>query len=180
MLFLLGCAVGFAAGLATGGTARNLALIRFRWAWLVVLALFIKQAGVSSPLAYEAVTPYLFVFSLGALVAWAAWHAEQMPAMWIVALGMASNLLVVLANDGRMPAYRGTPEVFEILRQGPIGQYILGGNGTRLGFLGDWIALPGPIGVLFPEGYSPGDLIVVVGLVLVVYMATRRPALSAP
>ena len=78
---------------------------------------------------------------------------------------MASNLLVVLANDGRMPAYRGTPEVFEILRQGPIGQYILGGSGTRLGFLGDWIALPGPIGVLFPEGYSPGDLIVVLGLV---------------
>src|SRR5919201_3139848 len=141
MLFLLGCVIGLVAGLATGGSLRNLSQIRFRWPWLVVIALVIKEAGVSSPLAYMPVTPYLFVFSLAALVAWAAWHAEQLPVMWIVAAGMASNLLVVLANSGHMPAYRGTPQVFEILKQGPIGQYVLGGSGTRLGFLGDWIAL---------------------------------------
>src|SRR5437867_915627 len=134
MLLLLGSLAGLLAGLVTGGSLRNLAGIRLRWAWLVIVALLIKEAGVFSALAYLPVTPYLFVFSLGALIAWAAWHTRQLPGMWLVALGMACNLAVVLANGGRMPAYRGTPQVFAKLKEGPIGQYVLGGSGSRLGY----------------------------------------------
>jgi hypothetical protein len=174
MLFLLACLLGLLAGLASGGSLRGLTTIRFRWPLLVVVAFVVKEAGTAWPLAHMAITPYLFVVSLAALIAWAVWHARQLPGMWLVALGMASNLLVVLANGGRMPAYRGTPSVFKILLRGPIGQYVLGGPSTRLGFLADWIGIPGPLGVIFPQGYSPGDLIVMAGLVVVLFMATRR------
>jgi hypothetical protein len=175
MLFLVGCLVGLLAGLATGGSLRGLMTLRFRWPLLVLAALLIKEAGTAWPLMYMAITPALFVVSLAALIGWAVWHARQMPGMWLVAAGMASNLLVVLANAGHMPAYRGTPLVFEYLRRGPVGQYVLGGPSTRLGFLGDWIGMPGPVGVLFPQGYSPGDLVVMAGLVMVLFMATHRP-----
>jgi hypothetical protein len=175
MLFLLGCLVGLLAGLATGGSLRGLATLRFRWPLLVVVALVIKEAGTAWPLMYVGITPFLYVVSLAALIAWAAWHARQMPGMWLVVAGMASNLLVVLANGAHMPAYRGTPLVFEFLRRGPVGQYVLGGPDTRLGFLADWIGMPGPLGVIFPQGYSPGDLAVMAGLVIVLFMATHRP-----
>jgi hypothetical protein len=180
MLFLLGCLVGLLAGLATGGRLHGLTTIRFRWPLLVVVALLIKEAGTAWPLSEMAITPYLFTVSLAALIAWAVWHARQMPGMWLVALGMTSNLVVVLANGFRMPAFRGTPSVFKYLLQGPIGQYIHGGPDTRLAFLSDWIGMPGPIGVLFPQGYSPGDLLVMVGLVLVLFMATHRELHSSP
>src|SRR5919201_5894576 len=104
MLFLVGCVVGLIAGLASGGSLRNLAELKFRWPWLVVLALLVKVAGTSWPLAFMPVTPYLYVASLAALVAWAVWHARVFPEMWLLAAGMALNLVVVVANDGHMPA----------------------------------------------------------------------------
>jgi hypothetical protein len=174
MLFLVGCLAGLMAGLAAGGSLRNLASVRFRWPWVVIVALVIKEAGVYTPLADLPLTPILFVVSLAALLAWAAWHARQLPALWVVVAGMASNLAVVVANGGRMPTYRGTPQIFGALKQHPVGEYVLGDSETRLGFLGDWIALPGPLGVLFPQGYSPGDVLVFAGLTGVLFIATRR------
>jgi len=174
MLFLIGCVVGLAAGLASGGSLRNLAELRFRWPWLVVVALLVKVAGTTWPLAFLPVTPYLYVVSLAALVAWAVWHAPRLPEMWLLAAGMALNLVVVVANDGHMPAYHASRLVIAYLQQGPVGQYVLGGPATRLGFLGDWIGVPGPLGTLFPEGYSPGDLLAIVAITVLVLMSTRR------
>ena len=174
MLYLAGCAAGLIAGLLAGGSLRNLAFVRFRWPLVVIVALLVKQAGVLTPLADFPLTPVLFVISLTALTGWAAWHARQLPGLWLVTAGMASNLVVVAANGGRMPAYRGTPQILALLKQHPVGEYVLGGSDTRLGFLGDWIALPGPLGTLFPQGYSPGDLLVFAGLVITLFMAARR------
>jgi hypothetical protein len=182
MLYLAGCAAGLIAGLMAGGSLRNLAAVRLRWPLVVIAALLVKEAGVYTPLANLPFTPWLFAVSLAALLAWAAWHARQLPAMWLVAAGIAANLAVVVANGGRMPAYRGTPELFAVLQQHPIGEYVLGRSDTPLGFLGDWLALPAPIDALFPQGYSPGDVLVFAGLVIVLFTATRRrptPAGSA-
>jgi hypothetical protein len=44
------------------------------------------------------------------------------------------------------------------------------GPGTHLNWLADWIGLPGPL----HEAYSPGDLIVALGIAIVVLLAMRR------
>lgn len=85
------------------------------------------------------------------------------------------NLAVVLANGGRMPvapaaAHVGPPQLLE---HGSFAQYILMGPDTRLSWLGDWILLPPPIGQLFPQAYSPGDLVSMAGFAVVLFLATR-------
>ena len=45
------------------------------------------------------------------------------------------------------------------------------GAGTNLNWLGEWIAVPGPIG----GTYSPGDLVVGLGIGIVAFYATRTP-----
>jgi len=38
------------------------------------------------------------------------------------------------------------------------------GPGTQLNWLADWIALPGPFERVLREAYSPGDLVVALGI----------------
>jgi hypothetical protein len=57
-----------------------------------------------------------------------------------------------------------------LLSRGTIGQYTLMGAGTNLNFLGDWISI-GPI----REAYSPGDLMIALGIALVVFLGVRSP-----
>ncbi len=175
MFILLGGLLGLLAGLATGGSFSRLAQLRLRWPWIVVLALVIKEAGVFSPLARSALGPWLFAASLVVLIAWTAWHRQVLRGVLVVSAGMALNLLVVLANLGHMPvaerlAHRG---VFDLTKQHQIGQYVLAGPDTHLNWLGDWIGLPGGLGKVFPEAYSPGDLLSYLGIVIVMFLATR-------
>ena len=176
MLFVIAVVVGLLAGLLSGGHLRNLAQLRFDWSWVVLLALLVKVAGTSWPLAFWELTPPLYVVSLLALMFWAVWHARRMPEMWLLAAGMLMNLVVVVANGAHMPTYRASEQVIGLLKRGPVGQYMLAGPNTKLGFLGDWIGLPGPLGPLFPEGYSPGDLLAIAGILILVFMSTRRHA----
>ena len=138
-----------------------------------------------SPLASTSVAPWLFSASLLALIAWLLWHHDRLRGAWLVGLGVALNLAVVLGNGGHMPvpadlARRGPKELVEV---GTWGQYVLAGPGTRLGWLGDWVQLPQPIHTLFPQAYSPGDLVALAGMVVALFLATRAApagARSAP
>ena len=67
----------------------------------------------------------------------------------------------------RSPALAGS-----LNQQGHLGQYVLMGPGTNLNWLGDWIGSPGRIGDLI-GAYSPGDVLVAVGVALVAFLATR-------
>jgi hypothetical protein len=93
----------------------------------------------------------------------------------LVAVGIALNLIVVVANGGHMPVARGLPHVGppQFYQYGVWGQYMLAGPGTRLNWLADWIQLPPPIGRVFPQAYSPGDLVSCVGLAVVLFLITR-------
>ena len=58
-------------------------------------------------------------------------------------------------------------------------QYVLESSSTRLNFLDDWVALPGTLGRIFPQAYSPGDLVAVVGMAVSVFLSMRpRAALT--
>ncbi len=176
MLLILGGLFGLVAALLAGGRVARFADIRFRMPLIVAAAYGIKEVGVYyAPLARSPIAPWLYVVALAALIAWTVWHRDVLPGIEVVALGMTMNLVVVLANAGHMPVSwalsdRGPKE----LRQnGVLGQYILAGHHTRLDWLGDWIALPGTLGKMLPQAYSPGDLVAALGMAIAVFLAIR-------
>jgi hypothetical protein len=180
MLFLLAAVVGLLFGLAAGGSLNNLGAIRFRWPLVPLFALIVRDVGVITPLALTPWSPLLYVTGLTLLFLWALWHRDRVPGVVIVAAGMLLNLVVMAVNFGHMPvslalADRGP---VELLKNGVLGYYVLMGPGTRFDFLGDWIEMPPPINRLFPQAYSPGDLVAVVGMGLTLFWSTRRRALS--
>jgi hypothetical protein len=175
MLLLVGAVIGLLAGLLTGGSIQNLLSRRLRWPVLVIAAFLVKELEVRSPLGTSPAAPAVFVLSLAVLVAWTLWHRDELPGVWIVAIGMSMNLLATLANGGRMPvaaavAYLGPPQ---LAQQGSWAEYTIMNAGTRLGWLGDWVLFPGLFGRIFPQAYSPGDLVSLVGLTVVLFLATR-------
>ncbi len=180
MLFLVAAVVGLVFGVASGGSLANLGAIRFRWPAIPLLALIMRDVGVNTPLAYTPWAPLLYVTGLAVLCAWALWHRDRVSGLMIVAVGMLINLAVIGANFGHMPvslalADRGP---IELLRRGVLGYYVLMGPDTRLDFLGDWIELPPPINKVFPQAYSPGDLIAIVGMGLTLFWSSRRRTLA--
>jgi hypothetical protein len=170
MLLLVALVIGLLAGIATGGKLGNVANLRIRWPWLVVAALVVREAAILSPLSRVDGVQYLYVAALAALVAWTAWHAARLRGAWIVAIGAALNLLVVIVNDARMPV--ATELAGRLVERGHIGQYVVMGSGTNLSWLGDWIGVPGPLG----GAYSPGDVVIAIGIAAVAFFATRQAA----
>jgi hypothetical protein len=173
MLLLAALALGLVAGLLTGGKLDHLADIRFRWPWFVVAALVVREATVFSPLSRIEGIQYVYGAALAMLVAWTVWHIDRVRGVWIVAIGAALNLVVVIANGARMPV---APALAGSLAQrGHIGQYVVMGPGTNLNWLADWIGVPGPLG----GAYSPGDVVVALGIAVVAFLATRQHASAA-
>jgi hypothetical protein len=175
MLLIAGAALGLVAGLLTGGSMGNLLGRRLRWPLVVIAAFLVKELEFRSPLGTSPLGPPVFVLSLAVLIAWTVWHRDELPGILLVSLGMTMNLVVTLANAGHMPvtvaaAYLGPPQ---LRAQGTWAEYALMGPGTHLGWLGDWILFPGVVGRLFPQAYSPGDLVSLVGLTVVLFLATR-------
>lgn len=173
MLLLVAVALGLIAGVAAGGKVGNLAHVSLRWPWLVVAALVVREAAVLSPLSGVDGVQYAYLAALAALVAWTTWHASRLRGAWIVALGAGLNLVVVIANGARMPVAPALAG--RLLEQGHIGQYVAMGSGTNLGWLGDWIGVPGPLG----GAYSPGDVVIAIGIAAVAFFATRQGPAAA-
>jgi hypothetical protein len=166
MLWVFALVVGLVFGLLTGGRIDNFARLKFRWPLLVLAALVVREAVLLTPLSRVSWAPYLYVLSLASIVAWTIFHFDRLPGIWLVTAGGAMNLIVIVANGGHMPVaveIAGT-----LTRRGQVGQYTLMGPTTNLNLLGDWVSL-GPL----PEAYSPGDLLIGVGIALVVFLATR-------
>jgi len=178
MLLLVALILGLLVGLASGGRMGNLASIRFHWPYFVLVVLVVKEAEALSPLNRVEGAQYVYAAALAALVAWSLWNLDRLPGVWLVAIGTVLNLIPVVANGGRMPVARalaaGGSHV--LIERGSLGQYVLMGPNTNFNWLADWVAMPGPLRALLPEAYSPGDLVVALGIALVAFLATRRRA----
>jgi uncharacterized protein DUF5317 len=177
VLLAAGGLVGLVVGLLTGGDLRNLLQRRLRWPLVVIAAFVIRELEVRTPLGSAAWGPAIFALSLAVLLVWAAWHHDRLPGIWLVVVGIGMNLLVVIVNGGRMPVALAAAHLgpAQLRDQRTFAQYQLAGPDTRLGWLGDWIVLPPPIGLLFPQAYSPGDMVSAVGFAVVLFLATRPP-----
>jgi hypothetical protein len=168
MLLLVALVLGLLAGIATGGKLGNAANLTFRWPWLVVAALVVRELTISSPLSRIEGVQYVYAAALGALVVWTLWHIPRLRGAWIVAAGAALNLIVVIANGARMPVAPALAG--KLVERGHSGQYVVMGADTNLGWLGDWIGVPGPLG----GAYSPGDAIIALGIAILAFFATRQ------
>ena len=174
MLWLLAMLLGLVLGLGAGGHLENLLRLRFRWPLLVVAAVIVRGAVEVSPLNRVEGAQYVYLLSLLAIAGWTVWHVKLLPGVWAVSAGATLNFVVIAANGARMPVasqYAGS-----LVQRGHIGQYTLMTSSTNLNALGDWMSL-GPLrGV-----YSPGDLLVALGLALVLLVATHRePETAVP
>ena len=173
MLVLLPLVAGLLIGLATGGNIGNLAQMRFRWPWFVLAVLVIREAVLLTPLNRVEGVQYLYVAALAALVAWTAWHIRVVPGVWVVTAGAALNLVVILANGARMPVAPALAGV--LLQRGHVGQYVLMGSNTNLNWLADWIGFPWPV----RGAYSPGDLLIALGIGIVTLLVLVLPPAGA-
>jgi len=169
LLFLFAIVLGVVFGLLTGGRVGNLARIRFRWAWFVVAVVIVREGVLITPLKHIEGAQYVYALALVGIIVWTVWQRKRLMGIWLVSVGTALNLLVILANGARMPV---APEFApSLVGKDPIGQYVVMGDGTRLNLLADWIRL-----YPFPEVYSPGDVLVAIGLAIAVFIAVATPA----
>ena len=171
MVWLGAMVLGLLLGLASRGTLGNLAGVRFRWPWVVIAALVVRMATVLTPLHSVEGAQYLYTATLAGLVAWTLWHINRITGIWLVGAGSALNLIVIVANGGRMPVAREISSA--LAARGQIGQYVVMSSDTSLNWLADWIVLPGFIGTGTVDAYSPGDLIVALGIAVVIVFAMR-------
>jgi Family of unknown function (DUF5317) len=173
LLWIAAVGLGLLAGLAFRGRIDNLAHLHFRWPWLIVAVLVVRAAVVVTPLSRVDGVQYVYLAALTALVAWTLWQVDVVRGIWLVAVGSVLNLVVIAANGARMPV---APELAgSLVHSGHLGQYALITADTNLGWLADWIALPG-LGRVLAEAYSPGDVMVALGLGVVVALAMRAIA----
>jgi Family of unknown function (DUF5317) len=173
LLWIAALGLGLLAGLVFRGRIDNLARLHFRWPWLIVAVLFVRAAAVVTPLSRVEGVQYVYLAALTVLVAWTLWQIELVRGIWLVAVGSVLNLVVIAANGGRMPV---APELAgSLVHSGHLGQYTLIAGDTNLGWLADWVALPG-IGRVVAEAYSPGDVVVALGVGVVVALAMRSQA----
>jgi hypothetical protein len=148
LLFLLVAVAGIAVGLARGGALTALRepevkSVRLGLACLAVQALVVllPLRAVGLPLALG---PVLLLGALASLLVVARPNA-RLPGVPLFALGLLLNLLVVLVNLGRpVPATtleRAGISVEQPAPARPDAKHVLDRDGTRLGLLGDRLAV---------------------------------------
>lgn len=177
LLFLLVAGAGVAVGLARGGTVRSLRDPEVRAARLGLACLAVQSLVVVLPLRAVglplALGPVLLLAALATLVV-VARPNFAVAGVPLFVLGVLLNLLVVLVNLG-MPVPAATLERAGITLEQPApdrpdAKHVLEGDGTRLGLLGDRLAVRPLLTVT-----AYGTVIELAGLFLLLQHLVRGP-----
>jgi hypothetical protein len=180
MLVLIVLACSLCLSLATGGRLRRIENFHLRALPLgigafVVQVLIFTDRGEALLGAFLSV---LYVLTLLMLLAFLLVNRRVFGVPVLLA-GLMLNILVIVANQGRMPA---DPQALvatgqashaeELIRNGTAANVVLMTDQTRLNFLGDYIVLPflGDVG----SAYSAGDLLALIGEAALVYGMVRE------
>jgi len=176
-----GIILGLVLGLAAGGTLGNLALIRLRRTWLLLLAVVIRYGteallGAGVPFIDTLRLPLLtsaFVFLLVAL-----WNNRTYPGLSLAFVGILSNATVIVVNGGYMPIWEPSliaagyrPEeiasaIHTILPSALDASFLL-----HLGPLADVIPIPLPF---IQNVASVGDAFLAAGLAFFLFAGVVR------
>jgi len=169
---LAGISAGFLRAFLSGNRYRPAHLSH---SWLVIAAFLPQVLAFYFPLTRAAIPAWLASLCLvssqiGLLVF--VWLNRKLPGLWIFGIGLAANLLVIVANGGLVPLAPATVAgVYPDLNpdEGSVGSrlgwsknIVLPGSDTKFSFLSDCIRLP----VWLPWQYaiSPGDVLIAIGI----------------
>ncbi len=187
MILLIAIVLSLTIGLLRGGRLRRIAEIPLRYGWVALVALGLQVIFVSGPRWGVALPMGVLVASYALLIAVVALN-WRLPGMPLVGLGLALNLAVMAANGGYMPV---SPEALaraglgHLAAQVEYGAPILGAKdillpreATRLWWLGDTLAVPGPAPLR--AVLSVGDVFLAAGVIVLLQKAlvpgkARRP-----
>jgi hypothetical protein len=179
MILALAVVLGlFAALLRYRQQAFNhIATIPLRSLWLALVAVVLQLPLLRSPagpIHALRLQQVLFLASQLLLLAF-VWRNRYLPGVLVIGAGVALNLAVILANAGFMPI---TPETLASINPGsmvdqwPVGTHygyskdvIRLQEDTQLWILSDTLVLHPPFP--WPTAFSPGDLLIAAGTVLV-------------
>ena len=168
-------------GYVFGGRLHRLESIRPRWWGLVILGLGIQFIPLPEGVAGTdlAIRTAVLAISYSLLIAFGLVNV-RMPGMFLVVIGLACNMAVIVVNGG-MPASAealidsGQDDVLAFLQDQGADKHHLLTDDDQLTFLADVIAVPQPIG----QAVSVGDIFVYVGLIWLIVAAMRGWAPSA-
>ena len=162
-------------GYMFGGRLHRLESIRPRWWGLVILGLGIQFVPLPEGVAGTdlAIRTAVLAVSYSLLIAFGLVNV-RMPGMFLVVIGLACNMTVIVVNGG-MPASAqalidsGQEDVLAYLQDQGADKHHLLTDDDQLTFLADVIAVPQPIG----QAVSVGDILVYVGLIWLIVAAMR-------
>jgi hypothetical protein len=178
MVALSGVAAGLAIGLLLRGRLANLQYLQLRCTWAVLMGVALQMV-LLLPFWPEAQGLVIAIPVVGSYLLLLAFLVSNLrvPGLGLVGLGLAMNLLVIVANGGQMPiapetlAAAGRQEA-AVGSRTPSGKgIVLSSDDTRLALLSDAIVLPLPGR---PKIVSIGDMLTFVGLAFAVQAALRR------
>ena len=154
--------------LFTGGRFRRWGDVRLRQAYVLPLALVAQVVIIEViPSANHAALSAVHIATYVA-AGWFVWVNRDVPGLWIIALGAASNGITIALNGGTLPASRSALNAAGIHPKD--GKFLNSGvlEHPHLGFLGDVFAIPDrfPLSNVF----SVGDALIVIG----VFWAAQR------
>jgi hypothetical protein len=156
----------------TGGKLTRLGELRLRHPELALAGIGLQVLIVSIlPGGLGGLHEALHVVSYALLGAF-GWVNRRVVGVPVVLAGGALNAIAILANGGVMPA---DPDVAHAAaNHAAPGEFInsAADGDARLGFLGDILATPD--GLPLQNVYSVGDVVIVVGLLVVVHAACHR------
>ena len=169
---------GLVLGALFGGTIDGLSAVRFRWAPLAVVALFV-QVLLFTPLGDQLTGgfgPAIYVISTAAVFV-AVLRNLGLPGMPIVGVGALCNLVAIGANGGSMPADAAALATAGLDGPGAhTNSVVLAAPALRP--LTDIFAVP--VWVPLANVFSVGDVLIGIGIVLVIVAAMRRGKPAAP
>lgn len=178
-MFLDGLVIGGLIGKIRGGEFKELLNINLRAVWLIVLAFSIQFAVI---FFYPDFLWLAIPLTYGILLLFSYLNRHQ-PGFCLIMAGIAMNLLVMVANGGRMPvdveyAKRFAPEDVPALVAGEYGKHIGMSELTKLNLLGDIFYLHAP----YPHEtlVSLGDIVFSIGVFIFIQkiMVRRRPPIQ--
>jgi hypothetical protein len=172
LLFLVVAAAGVAVGLARGGELAGLGDPGVKARWLALGCLAVQASVVLLPL--PGVGGFVLLVAALATLLGIARANGALAGVPLLALGLLLNLIVVLANVG-VPVTAATLERAGIRLEQPAparpdAKHVLERDGTRLGLLGDRLAVR-PLRTV--TGY--GTVIELAGLFLLLQHLVRGP-----
>ena len=172
MFILYGVLIGLVLGFLVGGRPAGLASLRIDYGWVMIAGLLV-QVVLFSPAAAERVGdlgPPIYVAST-AVVALAILANLGITGMAVVAVGAISNLAAIVANGGYMPADPGAMAALGMVEPTTYSNSSVVAD-PALRPLTDIFAMPA--WVPFSNVFSIGDVIIVIGVVIVIVAAMRH------